>query len=112
MASKAVSLVELKLGVLSESERGGETVAEVCRRHGISRASYYRRRHGCLVEGVEGLEERSPLPLGSPLRIDAALEREICELRTRHPRWGARRIRSELARAVWSRRRSRRSTRR
>lgn len=99
MALKAVSLVELKLGVLSESERSGESVVEVCRRHGISRASYYRYRQRYLVEGVEGLAERSRAPLGSPLRIDGELERMICELRTRHPRWGARRIRSELARA-------------
>ena len=99
MALKAVSLVELKLALLSESERSGETVAEVCRQHGVSRASYYRYRHRYLVEGVEGLEERSRAPLGSPLRIDPALERTICELRTRHRRWGARRIRSELARA-------------
>jgi hypothetical protein len=53
---KAVSLVELKLGVLSESERSGETVAEVCRRQGISRASYYRYRRRYLEEGVVGLE--------------------------------------------------------
>ena len=31
MSLKAVSLVELKLQALSESERSGETVAEVCR---------------------------------------------------------------------------------
>ena len=99
MSLKAVSLVELKLGVLSEAERSGETVAEVCRRRGVSRASYYRYRRRYLAEGVVGLEERSRRPLGSPSRIDPGLELAICELRTRHPRWGARRIRSELTRA-------------
>jgi len=94
---KAVSLMELKLGVLSESERSGETVAEVCRRQGISRASYYRYQRRYLAEGVAGLEERSRRPLGSPRQIDAGLELTICGLRTRHPRWGARRIRTELA---------------
>jgi transposase InsO family protein len=91
--------LELKLGVLSESERSGETVAEVCRRQGISRASYYRYRRRYLAEGMVGLEERSRRPLGSPRQIDAGLELAICGLRTRHPRWGARRIRTELARA-------------
>ena len=99
MSLKAVSLVELKLGVLLESERSGETVVEVCRRQGISRASYYRYQRRFLAEGVVGLEERSRRPLGSPRQIDAGLELAICELRTRHPRWGARRIRTELARA-------------
>jgi transposase InsO family protein len=92
-------LVELKLGVLLESARSGETVVEVCRRHGISRASYYRYRRRYLAEGDAGLAERSRRPLASPGRIDAGLEQRICELRTKHPRWGARRIRAELARA-------------
>jgi transposase InsO family protein len=91
--------VELKLSVLLEPERSGETVAEVCRRQGISRASYYRYRRRYLAEGLEGLEERSRRPLGSPWQIEPGLERLICELRTRHPRWGARRIRAELRRA-------------
>ena len=99
MALRAVSLVELKLGVLLEPERSGESIAAVCRRNGISRASYYRYRRRYLSEGEEGLEERSRKPHGSPWQIDSALERRICELRMRHPRWGARRIRAELVRA-------------
>lgn len=99
MALRAVSLVELKLGVVLEPERSGESVAAVCRRNGISRTSYYRYKRRYLAEGEEGLEERSRKPHGSPWQIDPALERRICELRRRHPRWGARRIRSELVRA-------------
>jgi transposase InsO family protein len=99
VALRAVSLVELKLSVLLEPERSGESVAEVCRRHGISRASYYRYRRRYLAEGLGGLEERSRRPRGSPWQIEPGLERMICELRTRHPRWGARRIRAELGRA-------------
>lgn len=67
-------------------------------RHGISPASYYRYKSRYLAEDVAGLEERSRRPHGSPGQIDAERERMICELRTRHPRWGARRIRAELAR--------------
>lgn len=98
MALKAVSLVELKLELLLEPGLTGESVSEVCRRHGISRASFYRYQRRYLVGGVEALEELSRRPLGSPLRIDAGVERRICELRTQHPRWGARRIRAELVR--------------
>lgn len=99
MALKVVSMEELRLEVLLEPERTGQTVAEVCLRRGISRASYYRYRRRFLEEGAEGLEPRSPRPLSSPARIAAGLEAEICELRRRHPRWGARRIRAELRRA-------------
>jgi hypothetical protein len=50
MALKVVSMKELKLEVLLEPERTGETVAEVCARHRISRASFYRyRRRRCLT---------------------------------------------------------------
>jgi len=99
MALQVVSMEELKLQVLYEPERTGETVAEVCRRRGISRETFYlyRRRYG--EEGLAGLEPRSRRPRVSPGRIAPLLEAEICELRRRHPRWGARRIRAELRRA-------------
>jgi transposase-like protein len=97
VALRVVSMEELKLEVLFEPERSGESVVAVCRRQGISRASFYRYRRRFLAEGIEGLRLRSRRPLTSPGRIDPRLEQAICELRKRHPRWGARRIRAELA---------------
>src|SRR5262249_31419031 len=90
---------ELKLEVLFEPERSGESVASVCRRRGISRASFYRYRQRYLAEGVGGLQAKPRLPLTSRARIDQRLEQAICALRREHPRWGAHRIRAELARA-------------
>ncbi|MGH3029196.1 MAG: IS481 family transposase, partial [Gaiellaceae bacterium] len=90
---------ELKLEVLLEPDRTGDSVAEVCRRRGISRASYYRYRRRYLEEGGGGLEPRSRRPRRSPGRIEAELEATIVTLRKRHRRWGARRIHAELARA-------------
>jgi transposase InsO family protein len=99
MALRVVSMEELKLEVLLEPDRTGETVGEVCARHGISRASYYRYRRRYLDEGVAGLEPRSRRPRSSPAQIEPALEARIVELRRRHRRWGARRIHAELGRA-------------
>jgi transposase InsO family protein len=99
VALTVVSMKELKLEVLLEPERTGDSVVEVCRRRGVSRASYYRYRRRYLEEGRAGLEPRSRRPRGSPGRIAAALEAEIVTLRKRHPRWGAHRIHAELARA-------------
>jgi transposase InsO family protein len=96
---KVVSMEELKLQVLLEPERTGETIAEVCARHGVSRASFYRYRRRYLEEGVDGLAPRSRRPRSSPAKIEPFLETRIVELRRRHPRWGARRIHAELARA-------------
>jgi transposase InsO family protein len=99
MALTVVSMEELKLQVLLEPERTGETIAEVCARHGISRASFYRYRRRYREEGPAGLEPRSRRPRFSPAQIEPALEARIVELRKRHRRWGARRIHAELARA-------------
>lgn len=99
MALKAVSIKQLKLEVLLEPERTGDSVVEVCRRRGISRASFYRYRRRYLEEGRAGLELRSRRPRSSPGRIAPALEAEIVTLRQRHPRWGGRRIQAELERA-------------
>ena len=99
MALRVVSMEELKLEVLFEPDRSGESVAAVCRRRGISRASFYRYRQRYLAEGIDGLQAKPRQPLTSPARIDPRLEQAICALRKEHPRWGARRIRAELARA-------------
>ncbi len=89
---------ELKLEVLFEPDRSGESVAAVCRCRGISRSSFYRYRQRYLAEGIDGLQARPRRPLTSPGRIDPRLEQVICAPRNEHPRWGARRIRAELAR--------------
>ena len=91
-------MAELRFDVLFEPERTGETVADVCRRYGISRDTYYRYRRRYLEEGIEGLEDRSRKPRSSPNRIPAEVEIRIVEMRSGHPRWGARRIRAELTR--------------
>jgi len=91
-------MAELRLEVLLEAERTGAPVAEVCRRHKISRETYYAYRRRYLAEGLGGLEDRSRRPHTSPGRMDASVEEEICRMRTAHPRWGARRIQAELAR--------------
>ena len=99
MALKVVTMAEMRMEVLLEAERTGMTVSEVCRRYGISRQTYYRYRRRYLAEGLQGLEDRSRRPLQPANQISAELELGICEMRKDHPRWGARRIRTELTRA-------------
>lgn len=99
MALKVVDMAELRLQVILEPERTGDAVAEVCRRHGISRETFYEYRRRYLAEGIDGLEPRSRQPYRSPARIDIDLEVKICKMRKDHKRWGARRIRTELLRS-------------
>jgi hypothetical protein len=88
MALRVVTMTELRLEVLLEPQRTGESVAEVCRRREISRQSYYRFKRRYEAEGPEGLEARSRRPLCSPGQIDVDLEVEICRMRKDHKRWG------------------------
>ena len=60
MALKVVTMAEMRLEVLLETERTGASAAEVCRRYGISRQTYYRYRRRYLAEGLAGLEDKSP----------------------------------------------------
>src|SRR5437879_1388302 len=99
MALRVMSMAEIRLEVLLEAARSGETVTEVCRRQGISRETYYQYLRRYQAQGVEGLEPRSRQPLTQPGRMDSETEVEICRMRKDHPRWGARRIRAELRRA-------------
>lgn len=52
MALQVVSMEELKLQVLHEPGRTGDTVAEICRRRGISRRTFYLYRRPGSVRGA------------------------------------------------------------
>jgi transposase InsO family protein len=98
MALRVMNMTELRLEVLLEAARSGETVSAVCRRYGISRQTYYLYLRRFRAEGAEGLEPRSRQPHSQPGRMPTDVEEQVCRLRKDHPRWGARRIRAELAR--------------
>lgn len=100
MAPKVVmTMADWRLEVLLEPERTGQTVSEVCRRHEISRDTFYAWRRRFAAAGVAGLLERSRTPVNQPRRISAQLEERICKMRRQHPRWGARTIRTRILRA-------------
>jgi transposase len=93
------SVAETRLEVLLEPQRTGDSVAEVCRRRGISTQTFYEYRHRYLAGGLDGLEPRPRRLFHSPRQIDIDLEIEICRVRKDHKRWGASRIRTELVKA-------------
>lgn len=97
MPLKAMDLVEQRLGVLSEPAWSGRTVGEVCRRHGISRETFYAWRRAYERDGLEGLSPRSRRPNKSPGQLDVAVEDRIVRLRKDNG-WGARKIRDQLRR--------------
>jgi transposase len=78
--------------------RDGSPVTEVAGRYGVSRQTIYAWRDRFERDGIAGLQEASRRPHTSPRRLAADLEALVCELRGKHRRWGARRIRFELGR--------------
>jgi transposase InsO family protein len=98
MALRVMSVTDMRLEVLLEAARSGETVTAVCKRFEISRETYYVYLRRYRAEGVDGLEPRSRQPIHQPQRMPADVEERICKMRKDHPKWGARRIRAELGR--------------
>lgn len=92
------ALAEYRYRAVSEV-LGGSPIGEVAARFGTSRQSVDSWRRRFRAEGMPGLVDRSHRPHHSPTRIAAEVEALVCELRRRHPRWGARRISHELTRA-------------
>jgi transposase InsO family protein len=67
------------------------TVAELCRRFGISRKTGYK-----WLGRSEDLHERSRRPAHSPTRSPAEVEERVIGLRLKHAAWGGRKIARRL----------------
>lgn len=93
-----MALSEQWIDILLAPERDRLTVAEVCRRHGISRKTYYVYLARYRTEGPAGLAPRSRRPKNSPARTAREVESLVVQIRDAQPRWGARRIHNELVR--------------
>lgn len=87
------------LEILLTPMRDHITVAETCRRYGISRQTFYVYQRRLYSDGVAALAPLSRRPLSSPAQTVFEVEAEIVRLRKANPRWGARTIHTHLRRA-------------
>lgn len=96
MPWKSYSVMDSRLEFVRLARSGGVSVAELCRRFGISRQTGFAllRRQG--EGGDAALAERSRRPHESPRRVAAALEARIVALRQAHPAWGGRKLARRL----------------
>jgi len=96
MPWKSVSIMESRREFVRLAERGGVSIAELCRRFAISREtgfSYLRRYRQF---GEAGLANRSRRPNSSPRRSAEALEARVLTARDEHPCWGGRKLARRL----------------
>lgn len=84
--------MSLKLEFVEKASQPGVQMAELCREYGVSRQTGYKwlRRHR--EEGADGLEERSRRPKLVPLGTAEDIVMDILAARTKHPRWGAKKL--------------------
>ncbi len=97
MALVVLSVVEQRLDAVRAALDGGG-VAEVAAQAGVHRSTLHRWMERYLLEGLAGLADRSHRPVCCPHQVPAQVEVLVAEMRRRHPRWGAKRIRMELLR--------------
>ena len=97
MGWRASCVEQEKLRFIADHLRGGETMAELCGRYGVSREAGYEllRRHA--AEGLDCVRSRSRARLTQAAETPAEVVSAIVGLRERYPLWGAAKLRASLA---------------
>ncbi len=92
MAWSETSTMDQKRLFIQDYIKGSFTMAELCRRYGISRPTGYKWVARFEEEGFPGLSERSRRPEGCSHETAIEITESILELRRRHPYWGAKKL--------------------
>lgn len=87
-----------KARFVADVSSGLDSVAELCRRHGISRKTGYKWIRRVKREGRAGLADRSRRPKSASELTAPHVVEALLEARERHPTWGAKKLLAHLAR--------------
>jgi putative transposase len=97
--------VNLRMRFVTDWQRDCWTMTELCADYQISRKTGYKWVDRFDTAGPLGLQDHPRRPAHSPWATDPALVETLVALRTRHPRWGARKLLAVAARhdgdAAW-----------
>src|SRR5271156_1896596 len=96
MPWKESRIVDQRLQFLSSYQNEEMSVSDLCREFGVSRQTGYRWINRYKEVGPEGLLNRSSKPNGCSHATTEAIENEIFALRSKHPSWGARKLKARL----------------
>ncbi len=69
-------------------ERGEDSMAELCRRYGVSRKTGYKWLQRYREQGLAGLQDQPCAPRSHPNQTPAAIEQQILAAKAAHPKWG------------------------
>jgi putative transposase len=98
MPWKEVSPMTERIRFIADYQRGLCSMAELCRRYGISRTTGYKLINRFCEEGPLACCDRSPRPRTSPTRTPQHIVDQILEARRRHPTWGPKKLLAILTR--------------
>lgn len=90
--------VELRESLVLAMLAGEASVAELCRRAGVSRKTAYKWLQRYKADGRIGLEDRSRARHSQPHAVSDAVMDAILTTRNEHPTWGVKKILPYLAR--------------
>src|ERR1700761_1034845 len=96
MPWKETDVVEERTRFVLEYHSAEYTMAELCRTYGIARKTGYEWLWRYEVEGLGGLKDGRYGARSHPNQTAAKIEEEIVQLKYRHPRWGAKKLRGYL----------------
>src|SRR5258706_15259687 len=96
MPWQEVAVFDARLRFIQDTQRGVFSMAELCRRHRISRPVAYKWLRRFEGEGRAGLADHSRRPVHSPKATAAELVQALCTLRERRPHWGAKKLLAKL----------------
>ncbi len=85
-----------RLSFIVSWREDGVSMAELCRRYGVSRKTGYKWVDRYEAAGLAGLQERSRAPLRHPHQVAPALAEAALGVRRSHPSWGPRKVRAWL----------------
>ena len=98
MAWKKVLPMEERARFVLEVEKAEMSVAELCKRYGVSRKTGYKWIRRYWAEGLDGIRERSSRPNRCPHKTNQEWEERIILERVKHSSWGPKKIRELLQR--------------
>lgn len=99
MPWKDLNIMNQKMEFVLKAQRT-DNFRALCREYGISPKTGYKWMQRMLTGGLEGLDDRSRRPCGSPEALAEDVVCRIVRLKERHRGWGPRKIR-ELYRRQW-----------
>lgn len=88
MPWQETSVMQVRQEFVTMAQHDGVSMAELCRRYGISRKTGYKWLARYDAGGRPALRERSHASHSCPHRIAAEMAELLCAARVAHPSWG------------------------